>query len=285
MKTKKLIINADDFGVSEDINEGIIECYRRGVVTDVSLLACGPHFDHAVALARENNINRVGIHIALTGAFKAISPHAHISALVNRKGFFHKSFPVLLAKFIVGRIKKSQIHKECKAQVVKVKEAGLLISHLDSHEHIHMFGPILKIVLRVMKEEGVRAIRFPKEKVSLWNLLKEPRNAVRHLSLVFVCNMAKRVLCDPDITHNKYFTGHFHAHRLNEKDFFSILSHMKEGITELGCHPGYFGRHIAAERPWYKGCEEEMRVLCDMEFRKEIKRWGIKLASYADNLK
>ena len=100
--TRKLIINADDFGVSEDIDKGIIECYDKGAVTDISLLAVGDSFTHAVRLAKEKNISKIGIHLALTGGFRALSPVDKISSLVDEKGMFPGSFPALAAKLCAG---------------------------------------------------------------------------------------------------------------------------------------------------------------------------------------
>ena len=278
---KKLIINADDFGVSEDINVGIVECFRRGVVTDISLLACGHHFDHAVWLAKENNINKIGMHFALTGAFESVSGHAKIPSIADKKNILPKSFPQLLIKYFIGKLNMEEIYIELKAQIAKIKNAHFEITHLDSHEHIHIFGPILKFVLKVMREENIHNIRFPMEKVSMFGLIVEPFNAIRHFALRCFCNLSKRLLREADIKHNKYFFGHFHAHRLNRRDFYSFIRRIKPGITEIGCHPGYFGLLISKSRPWYRHCEQELDVLCDKKFRKEIEKRKIQLTSYS----
>ncbi len=80
---KKLVINADDYGLTEEANKAVIECFTRGAVTDMSLLAVGDSFEHAVKLARENNINKIGVHLALTGPFKPLTPVIFSKSYIN----------------------------------------------------------------------------------------------------------------------------------------------------------------------------------------------------------
>ena len=278
---KKLIINADDFGVSEDINNGIMECYNNGAVTDISLLAVGDSFAHAVNLAKKHNITKVGIHLALTGEFNAVKPANRIPSLVDKRNKFMKSFPGLLGKFLAGRINKEEVYTELKAQILNVKKSGLGISHLDSHEHVHMFPPVLKIVLRLMREERIKYTRFPLEKISVKKRLADPVNTLRSMALYSMCILARKLLKKSHVKHNDSFIGHFHAHRLKRQDLFSSFSNIEEGLTELGCHPGHFGEKIAKLRPWYKDCEEELKVLCDTDFSNEIEKRSIELVSYS----
>ena len=278
---KRLIINADDFGVSPDINRGIIECLERGAATDVSLLAGGGHFEHAVELAHRSKVTELGIHLALSGSFKALGRHDRVAGLVDANGLLPRSYPQLLAKYFSGAIGPEQIYTELKAQVARIKKTDLTISHLDSHEHVHMFPPILKLVLRIMSEEGIRRIRFPLETVRFRELKKEPLNTVRYFALRAACRLSKPILRKTGIVHNDGFIGHFHAHRLNSEDFFSSLRELNNGLTELGCHPGYFGQHVREARPWYRLCETELGVLLEAEFIKAADRQGIELVSYS----
>jgi len=279
--SKRLIINADDFGVSEDINDGIIECLTKGTVTDLSILPTGKAYKHAVNLAFLNTVKHVGVHLALTGEFDAIGSHEKAPSLVNRNGKFVKTFPALIGKDFFGRINEDEIYREFKAQIKRVKDDKFTVTHVDSHEHIHMYPPILKIVLRVMKEEGIRYVRFPLERVDILSRFKEPFNNLRHMALIFMCGLSKGLLRDNRVMYNDHFVGHFHAHRLNRTDFLSALTDMQGGLTEIGCHPGFFGREIQANRPWYRYCGQELKVLCSKEFIDAIKASGIRLVSYA----
>ena len=277
---RRLIINADDFGVSEDINDGIIECFTRGAVTDFSMLACGGAFRHAAGLMRRHNVKKTGLHLALTGRFGSVSVMAAATGVSAKNGLLRRNFREFLTDFYMGKIRIDGIAAELRAQVVRIKKAGFRISHIDSHEHIHVFSPVLKIVKEIAVEEGIKSIRFPLERVGPGQLIAEPVNAARHAALRFVCLLSKNAFKSPNLRYNNYFLGQFHAHNLKRKDFFYFLDKIKDGLTELGCHPGYFGTAIAQRRPWYKGCEEELKVLCGKEFREAIKAKGVELVSW-----
>ena len=87
---KRLIITADDFGIEEGIDNGIIDCYKKGAITDISLLSVGESFEHAVRLAKENNIKKIGIHLALTGSFMPVSLKEEVATVLSRDNTFSK---------------------------------------------------------------------------------------------------------------------------------------------------------------------------------------------------
>ncbi len=253
--SKKLIINADDYGFTEGGNRAIIECFTNGAVTNVSLLAVGDSFEHAVKLARENNINKIGVHLTLTGPFKPLTSIG-----------FSKSYIPFLIRYFAGFVRKEDIYTEFKNQILKVKKEGFTITHLDSHQHIHVVPGILKIVIKLMKEENIDYVRFPQEKINIFTELIDPLAIIRSLLLLPMCGLSARLLDVPGIKHNDYFTGHARALRLRKKDLMRAISNLKDGLTELGCHPG--------------NREEEKAALCDKGFVDEIKARSIELVSY-----
>jgi len=269
--TKKLIINADDFGIAEGINEGIIECYTRGAVTDMSLLAVGDSFQHAVGLAKKNNINKMGVHLALTGSFKSI---------LDEAWKFPASYASFLAGYFTGKVPGKRIYGEFKKQIQKVKKEGFQISHLDSHQYIHMVPGILKNVIKLMKEEDIRHIRFPLEKISISTRLLSPSAWWRNIMLSSACRASGRMLESAGIKHNDFFIGHVHAHKLKRKSLLSIIRRLKSGVTELACHPGRFTDDVKKAYPQYRNCEEELEILCDKDFIDGIKAGSVELVSY-----
>ena len=138
---KFLITNADDFGYTRDVNEGIIHAHRQGILTATTLMATGAAFDHAVALARENPTLDVGVHLVLVGS---------------------DGFPPTVARLIrqiaLGRIR---IYDELAAQVRKVQNSGLHPTHLDTHKHTHLLPPVLKAVARIASEFKIPWVRRP----------------------------------------------------------------------------------------------------------------------------
>jgi predicted glycoside hydrolase/deacetylase ChbG (UPF0249 family) len=252
---KKLIINADDYGSTEAADKAVMECFARGAVTDMSVLAVGDSFEHAVKLAGENNINKIGVHLTLTGPFKLLTLPA-----------FSGCCTVFLIKYFAGLVKKNKIYTEFKNQIQRVKEKGFTITHLDSHQHIHALPGVLKIVIELAKEENIDYIRFPAEKINIFKELLNPRALIRSILLLFMCGLSGKMLAASGIKHNDYFAGHARGLKLTKEDLMGILSNLKDGLTELGCHPG--------KR------EEERAALCDKDVTDELKTRSIELVSY-----
>ncbi len=207
---KKLIITADDFGKAEEANKQIIECYTHGAATAISLLAEGSAFRHAVKLAKENGIDKIGVHLA-----------------------FPEGYKTFFLRYFTGRISKEGIYAKFKKQISEVKKAGFTITHLDSHQHIHMAPGVLKIVIKLMKEEGIRCVRFPLEHISIFTKLKDPCGWARNILLALMCGLSKKLLDVSEGKHNDFFIGHTLALRLRRQDLFSALSGIKDGLTEL----------------------------------------------------
>ena len=136
---KYLITNADDFGFTRDVNEGIVYAHRQGILTATTLMATGPAFVHAVELARENPELDVGVHLVLVGS---------------------EGYPATVARLVasLGRIR---IYDELARQVGKVVEAGIRPTHLDTHKHTHLLPPVLEAVARLAEEFKIPWVRRP----------------------------------------------------------------------------------------------------------------------------
>jgi predicted glycoside hydrolase/deacetylase ChbG (UPF0249 family) len=138
---KFLIPNADDFGFTRDVNDGIVHAHRHGILTATTLMATGPAFEHAVELARENPELDVGVHLVLVGS-------AGYPPTVAR----------LLGSLSLGRI---NVYEELVRQVRKVLGAGIQPTHLDTHKHTHLWPSVLDAVARVSEEFRIRWVRRP----------------------------------------------------------------------------------------------------------------------------
>ena len=211
---KKLIITADDYGERKDINKRIIECYLKAAISDISILAVGEAFSDAAELAGKHNIKNIGAHLALTGPFKPLT----------RGIEFPGSYGEFFTKYFSGLINKSRIYEEFKQQISRIKNAGFTITHLNSHQHIHVIPEILKIVTELMKKEGIKYVRFPLEKLSLSAKLSGPIGWLRNILLSSACRASRGILDVSGVKHNDHFIGHACALRLRRKDFFSAIS-------------------------------------------------------------
>lgn len=151
---KKLIINADDLGFSLGVNVAILEAHNKGFLTHASLMANTAYFNHAVEEIIPNCKNlKVGIHVNLTCA-KALFP----ANILTKKRFLNNTFVSLLFKRKSKKVLKS-IENEIEMQILKIKNAGIEISHIDGHEHIHLIPSINKIVRRLAKKHDIKRVR------------------------------------------------------------------------------------------------------------------------------
>src|SRR6266849_3504448 len=144
--TKRLVVNADDFGFTRDVNQGIIEAHQRGILTATTLIANGDAFEDGVRLARENPGLDLGAHLVLIGGRMLSAPDAELPA----------SIPKLLAAIATRRI---HIYEELSAQVRRIRDTGIRLTHLDTHKHTHLAPPVLDAVARVAEEFGIQWVR------------------------------------------------------------------------------------------------------------------------------
>lgn len=140
-----MIINADDFGLSEAVNYGILKAYREGVVTSTTIMANMPGFDHAITLLKQHPGLSVGVHLTLT-AYKPIVKTQ--TSLVDSDGYFCN-------KSEIDKVNIEEAYTELKAQIEKVKQQGIAIDHFDSHHHIHTVPTLQPVMERLYQEYGL----------------------------------------------------------------------------------------------------------------------------------
>ena len=141
---KHLIINADDFGVTAGVNRAVIECYDAGVLTSTTLLANGAAYDEAVELAHRTPGLGVGAHLNLT-AGRPLLPADTVPTLVDETGRFHTRGR-LMRRAAFGRVKPTEVAQELRAQIERLHDSGITITHLDSHQHVHSIPGIFPVV-------------------------------------------------------------------------------------------------------------------------------------------
>src|ERR1700693_16618 len=168
---KQLILNADDFGMTRGVNEGIIRAHRDGILTSATLMANGPEFDDAVASAKLNPGLGVGCHLVLV-AGPAVAPKGKISSLADENGNLPESLGLFVARLTAGLIRTKAIEREMRAQIEKIRAAGIEPTHLDTHKHNHAYPKVMESLARVGKALGITRVRKPMEKSP--RLLEEP---------------------------------------------------------------------------------------------------------------
>lgn len=145
MAACRLIVHADDFGLSERVNEGIIQAHCDGVLTSASLIASGAAFEHAVSLLRSTPGLDFGVHLTLVGE-NPISKRDVIPTLLGGDGCFHSHSGAFMKRYFAGAIALDEIRRELDAQIGKVIARGVTVTHLDGHQHLHMVPGIRRVV-------------------------------------------------------------------------------------------------------------------------------------------
>lgn len=266
---KKLIVNADDFGFTPDVNQGILEAHTRGVLTATTLMANGAAFQDAVQRAREVPDLDIGCHLVLIGGNSVLTGRPLPSTPAS----------------LIGALASRQIraYEELRAQVERILDAGIQPTHLDTHKHTHIVPGVLEAVARLGEEFRIRWIRRPFDfplRAAWKNAVPLP---VRLTSRAFglLRGRFRRVLEQRHCRATDHFAGFQVTGRFRTRELLELLSLIPIGSTELMCHPGRCGPPLRAARTRLKESrEEELEALTAPEVRAQIQRVGIELVNY-----
>jgi chitin disaccharide deacetylase len=258
----KLVVNADDFGFTRDVNRGIVEAHHNGILTATTLMATGAAFDDAVRLARENPSLDIGVHLVLVG---------------------DPPFPATVAQLtravMLGRVR---IYEEMLAQVRCILDAGLEPTHLDTHKHTHLLPPVLDAVARISEECRIPWVRRP------FDLPLTPARSgvawtkrATSRALGVVRGRFARVLARHGCRSTDHFAGFQVTGRYDAAGLAGLIRALPEGSTEFMCHPGICGDELRAARTRLKDSrEQELRALTSPEVRAALAESSVELVNY-----
>ena len=288
---KQLIVNADDFGLTAQVNRGILDAHREGIVSSATLMATGEAFESAVAIGRRSPWLGVGVHLNLTKGIP-VSPPSKIPTLVDLRGRLHLTPGRLWKGIVTQQVNLFDVETELRAQITKVLRSGISPTHLDGHKHVHVLPGISDTVIRVAREFGLWSVRCPVESPPaaprLLRISRSPAISVIKQYLVgrAVSHFARRFrekLGEAGLICPAHFYGLSQTGFLDTESIREILRRVPEGTTELMCHPGYLdadlvraGTRLLTER------EVELQGLTAPQVRKLVANLGIQLASYKD---
>ena len=266
----RLIINADDFGLTGGVNRAVIELHRAGVLTSASLMARAGATNEAIELACATPTLGVGCHVVLVDGEPVLSPSTLVEA---RTGRFHSTLSTFLGPLFLGRIRASEIVAETAAQIALLQSRGVKLTHIDTHKHTHMFPSVLRPVLRAAKAAGIRAVRNPFEPA--WSL-RASRGAglIRRaeVSLLRLLEPAfQRIVAEEGFTTTDGALGVLATGSLDAGTLDSLLPDLPDGAWELVTHPGYYDADLArAHTRLLVSREIERAALATLQLREGI---------------
>ena len=277
----RLILNADDFGLTAGVNRAIVELHRAGALTSASLMARAAATDEAIELALATPSLGVGCHVVLVDGEPVLSPQEIPHLAIPSNGHFRPSLIGFLNwlsrdsdrrwPFHARAIR--EIEAETAAQIALLQKRGLRLTHIDTHKHVHILPAVLRPVLRAAWAAGIRAVRNPFEPA--WSrrathgapwLRRLQMRLLRLLEPTF-----RRIVAEEGFTTTDGGLGMLATGTLDAATITSLLRKMPVGTWELVTHPGYDDTDLAQVRTRLRASREiERQALLSINLRENI---------------
>jgi chitin disaccharide deacetylase len=283
---RRLIVNADDFGLTSGVNRAIIEGNRSGIVTSATLMANAKATEAAIDLAKAQSSLKIGCHVVLVDG---VPLSENLPSLTENSAHFRSSLKQFAVAAVRKQIVAEEIQWEVEAQIRKIQSHGITLTHVDSHKHTHMFPHILRPLLRAAKACGIRAIRNPFEPLRCWPagmVLGAPGLWLRSGGVMAFQMFAaefRRALKEEEMISTDGTVGIAVTGLLDQLKLLRILEALPDGTWELVCHPGYSDSDLqAAGTRLTQSREIELSALTSPETKKTLINRHIEPISYAD---
>ncbi len=268
MARRQLVVNADDFGFTPDVNEGIVYAHRCGILTATTLMANGAAFDDAVRRARETPSLDLGCHLVLIGGKSLVTG---------------RTYPASVPRLVSALSRRDiQPYPELRAQIQKILDAGIRPTHLDTHKHTHLAPPVLDATARLAEEYNIRWVRRPFD--FPLNTLRGAVPAMKRMTssmLGFLNGRVRRVLAAHGCRTTDHFAGFQITGRFHIRELVELIAILPEGSTEFMCHPGRCREPLRAARTRLKECRErELEALIAPEVKEALQQNNVELVTY-----
>jgi hopanoid biosynthesis associated protein HpnK len=258
----RLIVNADDFGLTAGVNRAITELHEAGVLTSTTLMAQAAAADEAIKIALATPSLGVGCHLVLVDGDPVLPAHQIPTLIERRTGCFYPTLGAFLRRLLAGRIRSDEMEAEAKAQIAMLQSRGISLTHIDTHKHVHMFPAVLRPALRAAQAAGLHAMRNPFEPP--WSLRTTPRAAViRRVEVSLLRRLEpafRRIVAEEGFATTDGAIGVLATGTLDAATISSLLSVLPQGTFELVTHPGYYDSDLA---------QAHTRLLASREIERE----------------
>jgi predicted glycoside hydrolase/deacetylase ChbG (UPF0249 family) len=269
---RQLVVNADDLGLTGGVNDGIFAAHERGILTSASIFANGPASADAIERSQADPSLGIGAHLTLVDGTPALPPW-QVPTLVTDDGRFHSSWKPFIVACLRGQISLDEVERELTTQINRLRLAGLELTHLDTHKHVHLYPPIFRIVARLAVRFGIRVVRAPFERWSALSLAAGNNNTRRMARGQALLNTLSwpwawqnyRVARSLGLR-TPQFIGRIHTGVMSSATLRRLLHATKPGVTELMLHPGHVDDAL-----WHVNTrlldsrQQELNLLCGLE--------------------
>ena len=271
---KRLVVNADDFGLTSGVNQAIVELHRRGTLTSTTLMANAQATEEAIDHAISNPTLGVGCHIVMVDGVPILSPQELPTLVNSNTGRFRPTLGQFVQDLFLGRIRIAEIAAEAEAQIARLRNRGLRLTHIDTHKHTHMFPRVLEPLLMAAQRQRVMAIRNPFEpsfSVAATRGAPRLRRAQVQVLNRFEPSFLRRV-ADAGLTTSDGAIGVLATGTLDATTIASLLQNVPDGTWELVTHPAYnddalahAGTRLLASREVEREALNHAVILADIE--------------------
>jgi hopanoid biosynthesis associated protein HpnK len=274
----QIILNADDFGCSANINEAVIRAHRQGVLTSASLMVAGDAAEEAVALARETPTVAVGLHVVVAGG-RAVLPPEQISHIVDGNGCFVDDPLRAGLRYFFSRTAQEELARELEAQFERFAATGLSLSHVDSHLHMHLHPTVFDMLLPLAVQYGARGLRLPRD--DFWLAMGHDR---RHAGLKATWAIAFGLLgrrCQSQLGGNHLAVAHrvyglMQTGQMHKAYVVDLLRRLQVPTAELYFHPStVYEGETRGPNP------DDLATLLSPTIRQVIQEQDLGLATYS----
>jgi len=283
-QTKKLIVNADDFGLTVGVNRAIIEGHTRGVITSATVMANMPAFDDAVALAKDHPSLGVGLHFNITQG-RPVADASCVGSLIDDQGEFWGTSAALLGRALAGRLNTGEVVIELRAQIEKAVRAGLRLTHIDSHKHSHALPRVCEAVIATIRDCGINAARLPREawrfdrNAKSFKLIAQSAGA---LGISQLCRISDAKLKKSDVKTPDFFFGIARTGFWTKSWLIELIERLPAGASELMCHPGYDDDELDAVKTRLRASRaRELSLLTDPDVAAKLRENDVRLINFS----
>jgi hopanoid biosynthesis associated protein HpnK len=256
---KRLVVTADDFGLSLAVNEAVEQAHREGILTAASLMVSAPAAADAVARAKRLPALRVGLHLVLVEAWPTL-PAADLPDLIGADGLIRSDMGRLGLDLALKPAARRQLAAEIAAQFEAYRATGLPLDHVNAHKHFHVHPLIAGAVLSIGRRYGMRALRVPRETRAVLRAAEagaapKPALDIAPWAALLAVRARQAGLLIPDRTLGLAWSGAMTPARVA-----GLLAHLPDGLTELYTHPAT-GGGFPGEAPGYAYAAEREALI------------------------